>query len=65
MAGERVGYIRVSRVDQNPERQLDSIAVDRTFTDKASGKAVQRPALDAMLTHLRDGDTLIVLDSDV
>jgi hypothetical protein len=34
----RVGYVRVSSVDQNTVRQLDGIAVERTFTDKASGK---------------------------
>lgn len=34
----RVGYIRVSTVDQNTDRQLDGIAVERVFTDKASGK---------------------------
>jgi hypothetical protein len=31
----RVGYVRVSSVDQNTVRQLDGIAVERTFTDKA------------------------------
>jgi DNA invertase Pin-like site-specific DNA recombinase len=43
--GHRVGYIRVSTLDQNTDRQLDGIEVDRTFTDKASGKDTQRPQL--------------------
>jgi hypothetical protein len=30
----RVGYVRVSSVDQNTVRQLDGIAVERTFTDQ-------------------------------
>ena len=38
MAGQRIGYIRVSTLDQQTERQLDRIALDQTFTDKASGK---------------------------
>ena len=38
MHGQRVGYIRVSRFDQNPERQLEHVSVDRVFTDTASGK---------------------------
>jgi DNA invertase Pin-like site-specific DNA recombinase len=38
MAGQRIGYIRVSTLDQQIERQLDGIALDQTFTDKASGK---------------------------
>jgi hypothetical protein len=38
--GQRVGYIRVSSVDQNTDRQLDGVHVDRCFTDKASGKDI-------------------------
>ena len=45
MTGQRIGYVRVSSFDQNPERQLDGTQVDRTFTDKASGKDVKRPEL--------------------
>jgi len=45
MAGQRIGYVRVSTFDQNPERQLDSTPVDRTFTDQASGKDAKRPQL--------------------
>ena len=36
--GHRVGYVRVSAEDQNTERQLDGLELDRVFTDKASGK---------------------------
>ena len=64
MAGQRVGYIRVSSVDQNVERQLDGIALDRTFVDKASGKDVARPELEAMLGFVRDGDTVVVHSMD-
>lgn len=60
MVGQRVGYIRVSSIDQNVERQLDGIALDRTFTDKASGKDVHRPQLEAMVGFVRDGDTMVV-----
>ena len=49
MKGQRVGYVRVSSFDQNPERQLEHVPVDRLFTDKASGKDTQRPELEAML----------------
>ncbi len=44
MNGQRIGYIRVSAFDQNPARQLESVQVDRTFTDKASGKDMDRLA---------------------
>lgn len=42
MTGQRIGYIRVSTFDQNPERQLEGVKVDRAFSDKASGKDVKR-----------------------
>ena len=47
MHGQRIGYVRVSSFDQNPERQLEHVQVDRLFTDKASGKDTQRPELVA------------------
>ena len=62
--GQRVGYIRVSTLDQNTERQLDGVEVDRVFTDKASGKDVHRPQLQAALEYVREGDTLLVHSMD-
>ena len=64
MSGQRIGYVRVSTLDQNPDRQLEQIAVDRTFTDKASGKDTARPQLDALLRFARDGDTVVVHSMD-
>ena len=60
----RVGYIRVSSVDQNTVRQLDGIEIERTFADKASGKDTSRPKLEEMLAFVRDGDTVIVHSMD-
>jgi DNA invertase Pin-like site-specific DNA recombinase len=46
MTGQRIGYKRVSTVDQKTMRQLDGIEVDEIFEDKASGKSTaQWPAL--------------------
>ena len=64
MKGHRIGYIRVSSFDQNPERQLEQVQVDRVFTDKASGKDTHRPALDTLLSFVRDGDTVVVHSMD-
>jgi DNA invertase Pin-like site-specific DNA recombinase len=64
VSGQRVGYIRVSSLDQNTGRQLDGVEVDRTFTDTASGKDVARPQLAAMLGFVREGDTVIVHSMD-
>lgn len=62
--GKRVGYIRVSSVDQNTGRQLEGVEVDKSFTDKASGKDAQRPQLKAALEYLREGDVLVVHSMD-
>jgi DNA invertase Pin-like site-specific DNA recombinase len=62
--GKRVGYVRVSSLDQNEGRQLDGIQVDKIFTDKASGKDVKRAQLNAALDYLREGDVLIVHSMD-
>jgi DNA invertase Pin-like site-specific DNA recombinase len=62
--GKRVGYIRVSAIDQNTERQLDGAELDKAFTDKVSGKDVNRPQLKAALDYLRDGDVLVVHSMD-
>ena len=62
--GKRIGYIRVSSVDQNTARQLDGVEVDKTFTDKASGKDTNRPALQAALDYIREGDVLVVHSMD-
>jgi DNA invertase Pin-like site-specific DNA recombinase len=62
--GQRVGYVRVSSVDQNTERQLDGVPVDEVFTDKCSGKDTKRPQLQAALKHVRKGDVLVVHSMD-
>lgn len=64
MKGYRVGYVRVSSLDQQVDRQLDGIPVDKIFTDKASGKDSSRPQLDAMLGFVREGDTVVVHSMD-
>jgi DNA invertase Pin-like site-specific DNA recombinase len=64
MSGQRIGYIRVSTLDQHTERQLDGIEVDKTFTDKASGKDTKRPQLELMMSFVRSGDTVIVHSMD-
>ena len=64
MQGHRIGYVRVSSFDQNPERQLEHVEVDKVFTDRASGKDAQRPQLDALLAFVREGDTVVVHSMD-
>lgn len=62
--GKKIGYVRVGSFDQNPERQLEGIELDRKFIDKASGKSKERPKLEEMMSYIREGDVLIVHSMD-
>ena len=58
MKGQKVGYVRVSSVEQNTGRQLEGIEIDRIFVDRASGKNTDRPK------YVREGDRVIVHSMD-
>lgn len=63
----KIGYVRVSTVEQNLDRQLEvmkSEGVEKIFQDKASGKNNDRPQLKKMLESLRSGDIVIVKSVD-
>lgn len=67
--GQRVGYVRVSTVDQNGGRQHEQLhasgVIDRIFEDKISGRThANRPGLTECMTYLRDGDELVVSSID-
>ena len=63
------GYIRVSSVDQNEERQLVALKEvnvldNHIYKDKQSGKDFNRPAYIKLLTKLKEGDLLYILSID-
>jgi DNA invertase Pin-like site-specific DNA recombinase len=60
----RVGYVRVSSDEQNTVRQLEGVSLDKVFTDKISGKNVERPQLKAMLDFVREGDSVVIHSMD-
>lgn len=63
----RVGYIRVSSLDQNPDRQIEDLksqGVEKLFIDQVSGKNIDRPELQKMLSFVREGDSLYVHSLD-
>ncbi len=63
----RIGYVRVSSLDQNPDRQIEDLKAqqaEKIFMDKVSGKNTDRPELQRMLSLIREGDTLIVHSLD-
>lgn len=62
--GQKIGYVRVSSLLQNSERQLADVELDRIFEDKISGKDRERPALNDCLGYIREGDQLFVHSID-
>jgi DNA invertase Pin-like site-specific DNA recombinase len=65
--GDKIGYARVSTVDQDPRLQLDALAAEgclKTYTDKATGTKADRPEWNACLSDLRAGDTLVIWKID-
>ncbi len=65
--GNIYGYVRVSSVDQNEERQLVEMkkaGVEKIFTDKQSGKDFKRPQYAKMVNELKEGDVLYILSID-
>jgi DNA invertase Pin-like site-specific DNA recombinase len=62
--GQRIGYVRVSTMDQNEKRQLEGQILDRVFLDKASGGDTARPQLAELLRFARQGDTVMVHSMD-
>lgn len=63
-AGQLVGYLRVSSLDQKELRQLDGVTLDKRFVDKASGKDLHRPELEQLTGYVREGDTVICHSMD-
>jgi DNA invertase Pin-like site-specific DNA recombinase len=60
-----IAYVRVSTEEQNEARQLEALKVyqiDKWFTEKVSGKDMNRPQLQAMLEFAREGDTIYIHD---
>ena len=62
-----IGYARVSTADQNLTLQLDALkkaGCEEVHQDEMSGTRVDRPGLKDALSHLREGDTLVVWKLD-
>ena len=59
----KIGYVRVSTEDQNTIRQellMKELGAEEVYIDRLSGKSTDRPSLKAMLSYVRNGDTVIV-----
>lgn len=63
----KIGYARVSTVDQNEARQVEALredGVDRIYMDKKSGKDFNRPEYQKMISELHKGDVLVIHSID-
>ncbi|MGL5357416.1 MAG: recombinase family protein [Cetobacterium sp.] len=62
----KVGYVRISTIDQNESRQvvkMNEMNIEKIFLEKCSAKDIEgRPELKAMLDFVREGDTIYVHD---
>lgn len=59
----KIGYARVSTIDQNPNAQRDALKLagcEKIVTEKISGASVKRPKLEKLLRSLDTGDVLTV-----
>lgn len=69
MAGSVYGYVRVSSVEQNEDRQLLAlekvgVAKRNIFIDKQSGKDFERPRYKRLVKKLKPGDLLYIQSID-
>ncbi len=63
MLDVEVGYVRVSKREQNPElqrRELSAAGCERIFEERISSREESRPQLEAALDYCREGDVLVV-----
>ena len=67
-SGQRVAYVRVSTLDQNPARQVETVGeCDRIFTDHEQGsreRLADRTQLEALIQYVREGDHVVVASMD-
>ena len=59
----KIGYARVSTLEQNPNLQQDSLkkaGCQKIIVDKVSGTVSARPGLEKIKEIMREGDTLVV-----
>ena len=59
----KIGYARVSTVEQNLDLQMDALkqaGCDRILEDRMTGRHITRPGMQAMLEFARAGDTIVI-----
>jgi len=63
----KFGYARVSTSEQSLENQISNLkksGCEKIFTDIVSGKRESKPGFSEMVSHLREGDVVVVTSID-
>ena len=63
----KIGYARVSTKDQSLNLQKDALqkaGCEKIYSEQVSGTKSDRPQLQAMIKHLREGDAVVVWKLD-
>lgn len=63
----KIGYVRVSTIEQNEVRQIDAMekdGVEKIYMDKQSGKDFNRENYRKMISELKQGDLLVIHSID-
>lgn len=61
----KIGYVRVSTIEQNEARQIEGLekyGIEKWYIEKVSGKNIDRPKLQEMISELKSGDTVYIHD---
>ncbi|MBN9057469.1 MAG: recombinase family protein, partial [Rhizobiales bacterium] len=63
---KKIGYLRVSTVDQNPDRQIEGLKdlCDELHVETLSAVSRRRPVYEAVTAGLQAGDLLVIWDLD-
>ncbi|MEP5730003.1 MAG: recombinase family protein [Sulfitobacter sp.] len=62
----KIGYLRVSKHEQSPDRQIDGLRglCDELHIERLSAVSAKRPVFEALVAQLKSGDALVVWDLD-
>lgn len=63
----KIGYVRVSTVEQNEGRQIEAMkddGVEKIYMDKKSGKNFDRPEYQKMISEIKEGDVVVIHSID-
>jgi DNA invertase Pin-like site-specific DNA recombinase len=64
MREHKIGYVRINNFEQDVDRLLEGIKLDKIFTDKAAENDAKQPEFEALMQCVHEGDTVVVHSAD-